>query len=215
MIYLKHINEYFDTYKSDKYFKDSSDCKKFGSCLMSDWEKNLSEDEKCDLEWYRDGGFIDANTYLYIGEDKESLNEICNKTKLVSEYVKNIQKIINKAILTEDIVVYKGVAPKIYGKTNPYYNLVDKLGVGDVLENKGFLSSTIHYQYSVFGFGGIILRIKIKKGYNAAYISLANEFGDRVENEILLNSGIKFKVIDIKNIKERNQKYKLIELSII
>jgi len=219
MKYLKTLNELFNTFKNTEYFKTVDLCVDYGVCISPEWEQSLTDDEKDSISWYRDGGYHEANKYLNDKKDYVTENEITGSIRKISEYVEILHNSLLKTKIKEDVVVYKGVGERTYRGENLFYENIKNLKELDIIDINNLMSTTLHYQYAINAFvyrEGLILKINLKKGTNAAYISL-DENGSRSENEVLIIDNLKYKVKKIETIlyKGNNKEYKLIELDII
>lgn len=201
MKHIKSIYEYFDSFdlKGD-YRKISREITNFGISLTNDWETSLSKDEIIAINWYRDGGYIQAADYLVTGKNIIVYDEQSRLEKPVKYFVDLIINSLDRAKLNQDIITYKGVMP--YKQSNvSLLPVIKNLKVGNTFQFKTLISSTLHFEYSVFSFTQHsdinIIKFKLHKGDNAAYVSLPNEDFSRSENEILISPKTKFKITNI------------------
>lgn len=137
----------------------------------------------------------------YSGAMYQDLNSRLRKGKGASkgdaEDLKQMDKVFERASTKEPINVYRGVSPEMVAKLKP----------GATFTDGGFSSTTasrdIAEGYSSFGGpGGAVMEIKVPKGSKAVSLKDTSSFGGsssstRSEEEILLNRGGKFKVVEV------------------
>lgn len=176
-------------YRSSRNISDNK-----GIELFKDWYESLSDDEINIIEWYRDSGYNKIAKLLF---DLDHVELGMSKSKVLSN-ISKLKKILDKSKITEDITVYKGLSK---GKLR---DIVLKSNVDDIIKFPNFISTSLDYQYAIFGFTDmyserIILRIKVPVGTSSAFVSF-----DYAESEILINKNKKIKILDIykKNLKD-------------
>jgi hypothetical protein len=142
---------------------------------------------------YQGSGYARYNNYLRgLGFKPDKLGEIRLN-------VKGLDDLFTSApALTEDVLVFRGVSS---------YDAVEKIikdGVGSVVIDQGFVSTSLLKSIASDEFGGgAILEITVKSG---AKVVPLNSFMTRptalgkIEAEVLLNRGSKFKITEIKPV---------------
>lgn len=152
----------------------------------------LNKEEREALSEYTQGGYIPINSSL-AAEEK-------------SFYEKGLNDAINKFILKDDIITYRGTNEKYY-KTYK---------VGDVFEGKVFYSTSLDYEqakafaddateYDEDGYKGVLLEIKVPKNSKALYVGGNTDYKDGNytvnERELLLSNKVKYKIEKIEKDK--------------
>lgn len=147
--------------------------------------KKLNKEEREALSEYTQGGYIPINSSLAIGEE--------------SFYEKDLNDAINKFILKDDIITYRGTNEKYY-KTYK---------IGDVFKGKVFYSTSLDYEqakvfaddvteYDEDGYKGVLLEIKVPKKSKALYIGSNTDYKEGNytvnEHELLLSNKVKYKI---------------------
>ena len=108
--------------------------------------------------------------------------------------------------LNSDIITYRGIGT---GNNASFTSFLESLNVGDVFQDKGFVSTTLSSKVKDDFIPKsdvdkpMYLEIRIRKGQNIIPMSLIGENDSRVdvlygEYEILLNRNSKFKVLENK-----------------
>lgn len=141
----------------------------------------------------------------YTSEDGYGSNEVINKyLNNEKELGDNVKKIVDKKInildscitqpLNENIYVYRGI------KIKP-----ESLKVNGMIENKGFISTSIYkYDAGNFGIGtGTIIKIKVNKGTKALYIGDKTSF-KKNEHELLFGRNHSIKIIKIEKLFDKD-----------
>jgi hypothetical protein len=149
------------------------------------------------------------------GVFKKFDSDALESQKLTQEekrWVNGLKQTIQKSVLTEDIVVYRGIT----AKDTPYENIK----VGDIVEEKGFVSTSksqgVSNKSGFLGqtekFNPTVFKIQLPKGLSGLDIESAyNKFASNpskyyatLEKEVLLPPGIKFEVVSIKQTEFSN-----------
>lgn len=142
---------------------------------------------------YQGSGYARYNNYLRgLGFKPEKLDEIQRNVKWLDDLF------ASAPALKEDVLVFRGVSS---------YDAVEKMiadGIGSVVTDQGFVSTSLLKSVAADEFGGgAILEITARSG---AKVVPLNSFMTRptalgkVEAEVLLNRGSKFKITDIKPV---------------
>lgn len=142
--------------------------------------KKMNKGEREALSEYTQGGYIPINSSLAVGEK--------------SFYEKSLNDAINKFILKDDIITYRGTNEKYYKNYK----------VGDVFEGKVFYSTSLDYEqakvfaddvieYDEDGYKGVLLEIKVPKNSRALYVGENTDYTVN-ERELLLSNKVKYKI---------------------
>ena len=137
----------------------------------------------------------------YIGDDFVHINKLLangkiednEKLKNISE---NIDKLMNKFKLDDDIVVYRGTEKKYYINKQIGSDFTEKVYYSTSY-NKEIAKDFANVEKDITGNDGILLEIRIPKNTKCVYIGENNKIHD--EGEILLSRNLKYKVINRKN----------------
>ena len=182
--------------------------------------KELNTNERLAVEYYTGDGYIDMNGMLrnydeWLNNLRESLREeaiefegledekeieqyidfnVQEKEDLAQEHIDELTSVMEKAETKANMKTYRGLS------SDYFYSIKDKLKVGDVLEDKGFVSTSTDEE--VTGrFGNWTMEILIPKGSRAT--SVKHLSGVEDEDEVLLDAGSKFEVSEINHEKKR------------
>ncbi len=182
---LKESKEQEEKYKPlegdllEKYQKQSKE-------LFNEIRKNKEIEEA--INSYIGDGFADINEMLKSEEleDNATLNAISE----------NIDKLMDKFKLDDDIVLYRGTEKKHYinrpigsdFREKVYYSTSYKKEIAKYFANAG---------QDMTGDDGMLLEIRVPKNTKCIYIGENNKIHD--EGEILLSKNLKYIVIDRKN----------------
>ncbi|WP_461241123.1 ADP-ribosyltransferase [Paucilactobacillus sp. N302-9] len=167
---------------------------------------NLTDDQIESIKSYYQGTAYDVNSDLRHGD-----------VGLDDDYVKSISDAINNNVAKKNLTLYrKVVSGDVQKRTMNYYAnnpemAFPTLKVGDIFENKGFMSTAkttngdrFDPNSSLFE-GDIEFHITVPQGYHALDIQpIADKDlvgGISSEEEVLLNHGAKFEITDIKKKK--------------
>lgn len=158
----------------------------------SDLKETLTKDDEEILNYYVErAGAYDIN---YVLRNKDAI-----ATENDKRAIKDLENTINKSTLNKDIETYRYISNE-----NVFYNLK----IGDVYEDKGFMSTTYNNntdRENNFQDYKIKAVIKAKKGDSALDVSnLYDKKTDMPESEIIFNKNTK---MVLKDIKEERDKY--------
>lgn len=158
----------------------------------SDLKEKLTKDDEEILNYYVErAGAYDIN---YVLRNKDAI-----ATENDKRAIKDLENTINKSTLNKDIETYRYISNE-----NVFYNLK----IGDVYEDKGFMSTTYNNntdRENNFQDYKIKAVIKAKKGDSALDVSnLYDKKTDMPESEIIFNKNTK---MVLKDIKEERDKY--------
>ncbi len=137
----------------------------------------------------------------YSGEAYQAINGGLRSGKVdggLSSTVKELDGMFKGASTKEDIVVYRGVSPEFAAK----------LKVGSEFSDPAFSSTSTNYMTArsfAAGQGGAVFEIVVPKGSKAVSLVQSSGYGD-LEQEMLLNRGGKFKVLEVESAKGRPSK---------
>lgn len=132
---------------------------------------------------------LDA-TIEYTGSAYTSINNALRKdTGYYKDTINEIDKSISKFNLKQDIIVYRGVSSAAFdGGVIPE--------VGTILQDKGFMSTTVRKSVASDFDKGYILKINVPKGKGrGAYVKSISNYPN--EHEFLMKRSSKLKVTGI------------------
>ncbi|MCI7179002.1 MAG: hypothetical protein MSA26_00075 [Lachnospiraceae bacterium] len=154
---------------------NKSEAKKYGKELYRKWITKLTKSEIKSLKKYK-------------LSSKKINNDARNNIKNID--VDNISKALKKATIDKNITVYREAHIKLLESNN---TTIQKVSVGDVLIETGFMSSFLYRPKRIFK-GKVRLKINVPVGTYGAYI---NEilFIYKWERELLFDRGTVLKVI--------------------
>lgn len=181
-------------------FETSSDIEEMQDKYM-DWANNLDDDLKRSVEKYT------GNSYKAVNANLRGTYEH-TKPDWVDDMVDKLTKVLDNVEVKEDIATYRGMNvhhldetfKKFYNKNGEFKfdktdeilkEAKDKL-VGTIVEDKGFVSTTIK-ESSTFN-RNVNMKINVPKGAKGGYIEDLSKFSD--EKEFLLQRDSKFQIID-------------------
>lgn len=145
--------------------------------------ESLSVDERASIRDYQSPGYERINTHLR----KPSKKDTEYKKENLRNIIKHIDNAISKSKLDKDTLVYRGTRKDI----------VSKLKVGDIFQDKGYMSVTedprVMKQFAG-GSEGNLFHIEIPEGTEGAHISYHGS-----EAEILLPKGTKIQILSIED----------------
>ena len=117
-----------------------------------------------------------------------------NPSEATKNSIKHMNSAIEKGVVPNDTVVYRGMPSSILGD-NP---------VGKTIKDKGFVSTSLSgeaaRQFS--NQSGVLAEIKVPKGSRGAYIDSlkSDRTNEQAEFELILPKGSQFKVTSSKKI---------------
>jgi hypothetical protein len=137
-------------------------------------------------------GFLyeDINYQLRTGQESPYVS----KDK-IDPLIKNIDLAMNKARLIDSVQVFRGITGDI----------VDQLKPGNIVQDKGFMSTSMLKDVASRFLGGIgadatrlaIVSINVPKGYQALSPHFAGKTTQNTEQELLLKRNTKLKITSI------------------
>jgi hypothetical protein len=157
----------------------------WGKAAYADWAKGLNTKETRALREYTGSDYVDMNRALRTGQIPPG----------EKERIDTLTKALERGKLKEDITVFRGVR-----------RLADlgvdasKLQYGDLIQEKGFSSTSLKSDVSSSSFGtGALFRIRVPAGTPGAYVN-ASSSGSSIprEKEFLLPPGRGYRVIEVK-----------------
>lgn len=156
-------------------FKEVDDDKIFDPSV-AEWRNNITSSE------------LDA-TIEYTGSAYTSINNALRKgTGHYKDTIDEIDKSISKFNLKQNITVYRGVSSAAFGGALPE--------VGTILQDKGFMSTTVKKSVAADFDKGYILKINVPKGKGrGAYVRSVSNYS--YEYEFLMKRSSKLKVTRI------------------
>lgn len=182
----KHIPIYGPGEIRGKTFRDFNQAQSWGEKHYDDFADTLSREEEQSLMNYKGKRYEKINGYLRHGEESLPQNIPDAMLNSIKQDVSNIDKVLKKTNLVEDIVVYKGGS----------FLDVKK---GNVIIDKGFTSTTLDRTqgkyYSDIRGGNTLNRISIPKGSKALFLDSVHNTG---EVEMLLPRNGRFLVRNVR-----------------
>lgn len=185
----------------------NSDMREANNLLAHNYYQEVLKDAKQidALYGYKGADYININTYLRFGEEGLRLynplpdaqfNEL---KKYIEKQISLMQKAIESNTLEKDIILYRnanGFAEYMFGGfSEEELNAM----IGNYIFDNGFVSTTLNPDYAAkfdTGVGKFLMKIRVKKGTPGIALDKGVSFANS-ESEILLQSGNKFKVLDI------------------
>lgn len=163
-----------------------------GSITTDQREEALEEADIEALEWYTDFGFAAMARYLRQGEDVDPEEKA---------YIDRLLNLINATNVTEDSVVYRGIA-----ESDPaLIDMFNSLNIGDIVKDPGIASSSYDIdsamRYLNFELGGdvkgrYLFKINVPKGSKAYKIDKKHA-SYAFDNEVLLPPGTALKLTNV------------------
>lgn len=163
---------------------------------MQDLVRNLSKSEIQALNKYSGFKSLYINSYLR----GKKLMEFSKSKEEIQEIIKNIESAILKVSTPVNLIAYRGASiKKIFGQEikNP-----ERL-LGKGIYDKGFMSVSLLEDVAKKFSTDVVLKIKIPKGTNLAFMGAISFF--EKEGEILLNKGQKLIITKITQGKKDNK----------
>ncbi|MCQ6335094.1 MULTISPECIES: ADP-ribosyltransferase [Bacillus cereus group] len=200
-----------------------------------EWLSTLTTDEKRAITYYTGPNYADINYYLR-SQQQELLPESSVSKMELDTKINLIDSAINKAVLKEDITVYRNTGEQEFQEAKyflqpiwgPDFNSVEgisnfeeyiKKAIALVQKNINKTYTALAYTSTslqtgvAFGRSAIRMEIKVSKGTHAPYIdSISNYKG---EKEVLLPRGSHFKITGASTVQERGQNTLIIRATLI
>jgi hypothetical protein len=157
-----------------------------GKKFYGDWHSELSPQQRRELQRYSGGEYKNMNGLLRHGiEASEGRNPELDASNRDS--IKKVQAIIDDAPpLPTNLRVYRR-----FGGFD-----LDKLNPGDIVEDRGFMSTTLSKQATDLNFGGDIAEIAVPKNTRAAFLGWTDVADHPEEIEMLFAPGSKMRILD-------------------
>ena len=157
-------------------FQEVTDDKIFDTSVEK-WRNDITREEDNSVFEYTGDAYIGINEGLRTGEGfSEDYYEFM---------VNDIDSAIGKFNLKQNIVVYRGVSKAAFGGAGPE--------VGAILQDKGFMSTTVKKSVAASFDKGYILKINVPKGKGrGAYVRSISQFSN--EHEFLMKRSSKLKI---------------------
>jgi hypothetical protein len=153
--------------------------------FYSNWHSELSSDQKKALQRYSGGEYKNMNSVLrhgkILGLDNPQAVEVAKRDIAVA-----VSSIESSNPLPANIRVYRR-----FGR----YNL-NNLSIGDIVEDKGFMSTTLSKESTDLNFTGTIAEITVPKDTRAAFLGWTDVANHPEELEMLFAPGSKMRVVD-------------------
>ncbi|MEC0033314.1 ADP-ribosyltransferase [Bacillus cereus] len=214
-----------------KQNKNSIDLEKDGA----EWLTTLTVDEKNAITYYTGQNYMYINYYLRSNK-QDLLPESTIPKPELDKKICLIDSAINKAVLKEDIIVYRNTGEQEFKESKyflqpiwgPDFNTLE--GIENFEEyikkaitlvqkniNKTYTApaytSTSLQKDTAFGRSAIRMEIQVPKGTHAPYIDSISKF--KGEQEVLLPRGSKFKITGASTVQERGQNTLIIRATFI
>jgi hypothetical protein len=187
-----------------------------------------SAENGVNVEYYTSVGSWEINGLLRTGKVPEDSNS--NKEE-IRDYIKSLDTEISKTSTPRDLVLFRGTS-------GTGTEVFEKLKVGDIYIDKGFVSTTLDIavvpEFMSTATGGrydsrpiekgYVLEISVPKGskalsVNSYFRNVSGRYGPsgdiRKEDEHILPRNTKFRVDSISSIDVRGLKDKLIKVSVV
>ena len=137
-------------------------------------------------------GHKEINETLELGKPTEQI--IYSNINDIQKDINNIDNVMNKSMLNKNVICYRGT-----------YEDFSNYKIGDTFNSKKFFSTSFKEKIALQrakkkGEGGVVLEIRTSKNTKAIY--MGDNFSSQNEFELLLNRGLKYKVIDIQDIED-------------
>lgn len=172
----------------------------------NDWFDSLSLDEGNAVSEYTGPGFREMNRFLRTG--------LFDDIEYIARDVENLHNALSKTKTEEDLVLFRGISnyalKNMLGvdESETIHKIIAKKGeyIGNVVQDKAFISTTPVDGGSHVDFGSIELIINVPKGANGMYVDPISE--NQGEKEFLLNSGDNFmELLDITEVEGKVMAY--------
>ena len=147
----------------------------------------VSDAELEALESYITIGYSDMNALLR----KFNISIPSFELDYVIDEIKSLTNVLDRQSLPENVTVYRG--------TDSMLNKALKAGVGGIIDDNGFVSTTLDETYAKnFRSSHSYVRIQLPAGAKAGYSSTSIVDG-RSEHEVILQRGSRFRVVSVSN----------------
>lgn len=167
--------------------------------------RKITGEEKVSLEYYKSDGFYKTNQIL---RNPSKYNE--HEVRLANNQRDRLNKVIKKSEMSTDGVLYRGIkdksifdnAEKLIGKDIPISTPQSTAtNAGSATGWAGLIGSPKKGFYSADPGKSVVFKIRTKKGQHAFNMESLSP-GNTGENEFLLGSGGKYKVKEIRYLKD-------------
>jgi hypothetical protein len=168
--------------------------------VITNWARRMekkvySKKETAEL-WQYPLSYAKINGYLFSPKKFSSVKDE------VEPKIKVLDAAMEKSSLPGPVTVFRGMSKGALKGSLQKKNLLE---VGNVIEYKGFMSTTVNKDWAMewSRTGDVLLEINLPKGANAAYRlddDMSNTWTVPNEREVLVARGKKFKVTGVKDI---------------
>jgi hypothetical protein len=163
----------------------------------------LSDPEKVSIRNYANTSYETINSGLRYGWEP-NIRNIPDDPKTVALFkqeIVNLDRAMETSYLAEDLTLYRGARFPELSRQNLSIENAEKL-VGQTIEDKGFVSTSLKRKYADLGFGGtskdqIGFIIKAPKGTHGIDMNGVKLSNYTVEEEILLNRDLQFRITKV------------------
>lgn len=158
---------------------------------------DIGPEQRESLKDYTGIDYIAINDYLF-GDSKVKEYYKKNHPEIVKK-VGDIDRIMEKALLLDDLTVHRGIPPAAWSMMQKVPGLFEE---GTIFEYPGFMSTSSDFD-SARAFGEwignkkMMVEIRVPRGSKAFSVKSVSEVPD--ESEILINRGVKIKIIGVKD----------------
>lgn len=162
-------------------FENMGDAQSWGTSSFDGWRKSLSPDEVDALDMYA------ASKYTLVnGTLRGQIESTGPRGDLAKNLTAKMDSALDKDGLEEDVTVYRRMGRR--------FSDLD-LQPGDVIQDNGFVSTSLLQEPLQEHFRGSVAKISVPKGIKAAYLGFADErMGVAKEQELVLQRGLKLRV---------------------
>jgi hypothetical protein len=191
-------------------------------------EYDFNSEDSPNIEYYTNVGSWEINGLLRTGKVPKDSN---SDKEEINDWIKSLDNEIGKTSAPRDLVLFRGTS-------GTGTEVFEKLKVGDIYTDKGFVSTTLDIkvapEFMSTATGGKFDSRPIEKGYvleisvpkgskalsvNSYFKNVSGRYGPsgdiRKEDEHILPRNTKFRVDSISSIDVRGLKDKLIKVSVV
>lgn len=176
--------------KKDRVFTTPDDADNWVDSVVPDWLRQLTPEEISVIRRYTGPDYADLNQEL----------RLLKPSKASMKFAKTLKTAIEKFVLAEPIVTWRGLESNIYRYNDP------KELIGVRLQDYGFFSTSLLRDRAFYG--PVLMEVHIPAGTPAAPIQYWSNFPD--EKEVLLSPVVNYVILDAKE--ENGILYLIIEV---
>lgn len=176
--------------EKDRVFETPDDADNWVDFVVPDWLQRMTPEEISAIRKYTGSYYADFNKEL----------RFQNPSKETIDFAKVLASAIEKFVLAESIVTWRGLDKNIYQYSNP------KELIGVRLQDYGFFSTSLLRERAFDG--PVMIKVHVPAGTPAAPIQYWSNFPD--EKEVLLSPVVNYVILDAKE--ENGILYLIIEV---